>query len=307
MIKYSEGKCFAGRTLVMSSKKVEIQVTLDVGPRIISLRYLPDGKNIFYEDVNDLINKDVSASYGEGEMWHIYGGTRMWLSPENETTYVPDNDLVKYEKIKNGAIFVPKKWPIHNVQTKMKIEFVDEEKINVEMSATNLSNNILPLCIWSLSVCKSGGMLVVPLSREDTGYLPNRNIVHWPYNDILDGRYAITNEAIFLASNPKNKRALKLGTFLPNIIAQYMYEDTVYIKEVMGDKKGHYPDFSCNFETYTNDLIHEVETLSPISLVKPLDTITHVEKWTVKKAKKSWVENTKKLQLAAPQSPVIYL
>lgn len=119
----------------------------------------------------------------------------------------------------------------------MKIEFVDEEKINVEMSATNLSNNILPLCIWSLSVCKSGGMLVVPLSREDTGYLPNRNIVHWPYNDILDGRYAITNEAIFLASNPQNKRALKLGTFLPNIIAQYMYEDTVYIKEVMGDKK----------------------------------------------------------------------
>ena len=63
MIKNSEGKCFIGKTLVMSSDKVEIQITLDVGPRIISLRYLPDGKNIFFEDINDLVNKDVSADY----------------------------------------------------------------------------------------------------------------------------------------------------------------------------------------------------------------------------------------------------
>lgn len=307
MIKYSEGKCFIGKTLVMSSDKVEIQITLDVGPRIISLRYLPDGKNIFFEDINDLVNKDVSADYGQGEMWHIYGGTRMWLSPEDETTYVPDNSPVKYEKIKNGAVFVPKKWPLHKVQTRLKIEFLDEEKIDVEMSATNLDSKVSPLCIWSLSVCKPGGVLVVPLSRENTGYLPNRNIVHWSYNDMLDRRYAVTDEAIFVASDARIKRALKLGTFLPNIIAQYMVEETVFIKEVKGDKKGHYPDFHCNFETYTNDLIHEVETLSPITLVEPGKTLVHKEKWTIKKAKKSWVENTKKLQIAAPQAPIIYL
>lgn len=307
MIRYSECRCFAGKTLVMSSDKVEIQVTLDVGPRIISLRYLPDGQNIFFEDKKYLINKDVSKVYGQGSMWHIYGGFRIWLAPEEEKTYVPDNAPVRYEKINNGAVFVPSVWSKHNAQIKLKIEFVEADKIEVEIKAKNLETKPVPLCIWALSVCKSGGTLVVPLSRENTGYLPNRNIVHWSYNDVLDRRYAITNEALFLVSDPTMKRALKLGTYLPNIIAQYMYNSTVFIKEVLAGKGGHYPDFYCNFETYTNDLIHEVETLSPIVLVAPGQSLVHKEKWTIKKAKKSWVERTKQLQLSAPQNPVIYL
>lgn len=307
MVNYSEGKCFAGKTLVLSTSKVELEVTLDVGPRIISLRHLPDGKNIFFQDKNNVITRDVSKEYGQGELWHIYGGTRMWLSPEEEKTYVPDNHPVKYEKIKNGAIFVPAIWGKHKVQPKLKVEFLDEEKVSVEMSATNLDRKPSALCIWALSVCRPGGMLVVPLSREDTGFLPNRNIVHWPYNDMLDRRYALTDEAIFVASDSRMKRALKLGTFLPNIIAQYLIEDTVFIKEIRGDRLGHYPDFHCNFETYTNDLIHEVESLSPIVIVNSGETLVHKEKWTLKKAKKSWIDNTKKLQLKAPTSPVIYL
>lgn len=307
MIMYKECSSFAGRVLAMASSKVEVKVTLDVGPRILSLKFMPDGNNIFFEDEKDAINKDVSESYGKGKTWHIYGGTRMWLSPEEDKTYVPDNDPVRYEKIENGAIFVPNAWEKHGVQPKLVIEFLEEDKIKVSMQARNISKKTIPICIWALSVCRSGGKMVVPISKEDTGYLPNRNIVHWPYNDIADRRYAVTNDAIFMASNPRMKNPFKIGTHLPSIIAQYMIEDSVFIKEVKVPKGASYPDFHCNFETYTNNLIHEIETLSPITITAPGDKLVHEEIWTVKKAKKSWVENTERLQLNAPTTPIIYL
>jgi len=66
---------------------------------------------------------------------------------------------------------------------------------------------------------------------------------------MLDRRYAVTDEAIFVASDARIKRALKLGTFLPKYYSSiYGRQKTVFIKEVKGDKKGHYPDFHCTLK-----------------------------------------------------------
>lgn len=271
------GSCFLGRTLELSNGKIVVGVTLDVGPRIIKLQK-PDGENLMFEDVADNVNKDVSAVYGEGKKWHIYGGHRIWLSPESLETYYPDNAPVVSELKPNGAIFTPPAWTERGVQPVLDLEFTPDGALEVRMRVKNISDVKQKLCVWGLTVMKCGGTLTLPLSTEDTGFLANRNLVLWHYTDIRDPRLTIANDRIILTGSTDAESPLKIGTYLNEIRAFYRYGDTLFTKECIS-KPGEYPDFTCNFETYTSELIHECETLSAAEEVAPGEEIIHTEKW----------------------------
>src|SRR5581483_8622355 len=70
--------------LKIGNGTVELIVTLDVGPRVIS--YKPAaGANVFHEAANEL------GKSGEPK-WVARGGHRLWTAPEDLTrTYAPDN------------------------------------------------------------------------------------------------------------------------------------------------------------------------------------------------------------------------
>ncbi len=271
------GSCFLGRTLELSNGKIVVGVTLDVGPRIIKLQK-PDGENLMFEDVADNVNKDVSAVYGEGKKWHIYGGHRIWLSPESLETYYPDNAPVVSELKPNGAVFTPPAWTERGVQPVLDLEFAPDGALEVRMRVKNISDVKQKLCVWGLTVMKCGGTLTLPLSTEDTGFLANRNLVLWHYTDIRDPRLTIANDRIILTGSTDAESPLKIGTYLNEIRAFYRYGDTLFTKECIS-KPGEYPDFTCNFETYTSELIHECETLSAAEEVAPGEEIIHTEKW----------------------------
>jgi hypothetical protein len=40
-----------------------------------------------------------------------------------------------------------------------------------------------------------------------------------------------------------------------------------------------YPDYGCTFETFTNQEMIEIESLSPLVRLKPGATLHHVESW----------------------------
>ena len=271
------GSCFLGRTLELSNGKIVVGVTLDVGPRIIKLQK-PDGENLMFEDVSDNVNKDVSAVYGEGKKWHIYGGHRIWLSPESLETYYPDNAPVVSELKPNGAVFTPPAWTERGVQPVLDLEFAPDGALEGRMRVKNISDVKQKLCVWGLTVMKCGGTLTLPLSTEDTGFLANRNLVLWHYTDIRDPRLTIANDRIILTGSTDAESPLKIGTYLNEIRAFYRYGDTLFTKECIS-KPGEYPDFTCNFETYTSELIHECETLSAAEEVAPGEEIIHTEKW----------------------------
>lgn len=271
------GSCFLGRTLELSNGKIVVGVTLDVGPRIIKLQK-PDGENLMFEDVDDNVNKDVSAVYGEGKTWHIYGGHRIWLSPESLETYYPDNAPVVSELKPNGAVFTPPAWTERGVQPLLDLEFTSDGALEVRMRVKNISDVTKKLCVWGLTVMKCGGTLTLPLSTSDTGFLANRNLVLWHYTDIRDPRLTIANDRIVLTGSTEAESPLKIGTYLDEIRAFYRYGDTLFTKECIS-KPGEYPDFTCNFETYTSEFIHECETLSRAEEVAPGEEIVHTEKW----------------------------
>ena len=58
------------------------------------------GKDRVYFATNreDLEDGKYDEYYYESATWYIYGGHRLWLTPESSPeTYYPDNDKVKYE------------------------------------------------------------------------------------------------------------------------------------------------------------------------------------------------------------------
>lgn len=274
---------FLGKVITLDNGKIEFSVTLEVGPRIISLK-AKNGLNVMYEDVTDSVSKDCSAVYGEGERWHIYGGHRLWLSPEDLTTYYPDNNKINYKLTKSGILVYPEIWKIINVQPQILIEFTGDNKLKVTHKVKNLGEK-RKLCLWALTVMKAGGTMTFDMSKEDTGYLANRNIVMWSYSSMNDSRIKITDEKIVATSDVAVPNPYKIGAFKQELHAEYIIKrdgkSAHFIKEATGMEGEFYPDYCCNFECYFSDKIHEVESLSSVKEIENGQEIEHTEFWEI--------------------------
>jgi len=277
------GENFLGKVITLSNGKIEFSVTAEVGPRIISLKTI-DGFNVMYEDVNDSVSKDCSSVYGANEKWHIYGGHRLWLSPENLTTYYPDNNPVHYEFTEKGILVYPDEWKVIDVKPQILIEFLGENKLKITHKVQNTGEK-KKLCLWALTVMKAGGTMTFDMSKEDTGFLANRNIVMWPYAGMADKRVSITDDKIVTKSDVGIPYPYKIGAYKRNMHAEYVLESgnkkAKFIKETQGYDEEIYPDYSCNFECYFSDKIHEVESLSGIKEIEKGQIIEHTEIWEI--------------------------
>ena len=95
----SYGKCIS-----FKAKDIKLLVTIELGPRII---FYGKDKNIMFEDLQDTTNKggeffDTNLK-GKG-IWHLYGGHRLWKSPEYMDTYYPDNSEVKVDYLDKNTV-----------------------------------------------------------------------------------------------------------------------------------------------------------------------------------------------------------
>jgi hypothetical protein len=257
-----------GAYIVLSDGLTEATVTLDVGPRVISYRRA-DGENIFFEDVEGLFKKQTKA----GE-WRLYGGHRLWLAPEDDSTYFADNAPIRFETKDGYAIF-------YTSGRRMALKFLEDGALEVVHSYTNEDTAPIKAALWALTALKAGGALEIPLSRADTGYLPNRNIVYWSYSDIQDKRLLADNDKIVVKSDVRNAQPLKIGAYLRQNRTTYTLGNDTFVKTAQ-TAEGEYPDFGCNFEAYANGKFIEAETLSPLTVLQSGATITHTEKWYLK-------------------------
>lgn len=281
MINYIPEKCFLGDALTVDNGYIKLTVTLSVGPRIIALS-AGEGGNVMFNDCGGEICKDVSAQYGEGEKWHIYGGHRMWLSPEDETTYYPDNSPVHYLPVENGVILLPQPWKKVDITPVISIEFTGKTTFKIIHKIIN-NGEKRKLCIWALSVFKPNGKMTFEFDKTDTGYLANRNLVLWHYTDMYDSRIKIDNDKIVLQSSDKASKPMKIGCYKQDVDVMYEIDGTTVRKSWSGAKGEEYPDFSCNFESYTSNLIHEIESLSPMKIIETGGELSHTEYWSIER------------------------
>jgi len=260
-------------SIKLSNGIIDVVATTDIGPRIVRFG--------FENDVNEFNLDPKTIGLKGGDEYRYYGGHRLWHSPEDrKRTYVPDNDEVDWHEIENGVRLIqkPEKW----VNTQKQIDIIlnpDESRVRLVHRITNLGAWPIELSAWTITVLNTEGIEIIPQPNKDTDLLPNRQIVLWPYSKMNDKRVYWGEKYIALKQDPNNKAPFKLGINNQEGWAAYARGGHLFVKRYYPQHDATYPDFGVSFETYTNDWMLEIETLSPFTKLQPGETVEHVEEW----------------------------
>lgn len=246
-----------GECIFLDNGAVTLGVTVEAGPRIIYFS-LKGKENVLFEDTE----RRFTEPAGEYGTWVAYGGHRLWLAPEvNPETYYPDNNKVSYEISGNTITLKPPATPFGK-EFIMIIE-MDEAApvVKITHKMRNLSEEKAEFAPWTVTGLAQGGVCMVPVSTKKKGYLPNRVMSLWDYADINDSRIKISNTEVRIRQDSHVKNALKVGFNLEDGYAVYAVNNQLFAKCIPPYEDVRYPDYSCNFEVYTNSLFLECELL----------------------------------------------
>ena len=264
------------RNLQITNGAVELIITLDVGPRVLSFK-TAHGNNVFKNYPEQL------GGGGESE-WMIRGGHRIWLAPEHkELTYLPDNDPVQHDFVgKNGVHFVNPGVAPWLVKKELTVTLADSSsEVMVVHRATNEGANPVEVSTWGLSVMAPGGLEIIPLpplGDHEHDLLPNRPMVAWPYTDLSDPRWRFGWRFITLRQTDDGSPT-KLGLVHRQKWVGYLLRNALFVKVFDYEEGSNYPDFGCNFETFSNSDMLEIESLSPLRKLAPDESVSHTERW----------------------------
>lgn len=268
-----------GRCVEISNGIVDVVATVDFGPRII--RYGFNGQpNMFKEDPERTISNRVSFA-GQESTWYIYGGHRLWTSPEgNPRSYYPDNEPVAWKETASGVVLTPpaEKW--NQLQKEMEIAMDDSGEVTVTHRITNTGAWAAELSVWALSVMAQGGTAIVPQVKRETGLLGNRIMALWPYSRMSDSRVTWGDDFI-LINQASGSSPFKIGTNNENGWAAYYNGGSLFVKYYEHKDGAAYPDYGVSFEAYVNDHFLELESLGELKTLEPGGTAVHAETWNL--------------------------
>ncbi len=259
----------------LANAHAELIITLDVGPRVISYR-TTDGTNVF-----KTFNEQLGGT-GEAE-WKSRGGHRFWLAPEDAVlSYIPDNAAVEHRVLSPHEVELStslgEQLPVR--KTLSVALAADSTRVSLTHRAENIGSDPLSVATWGLSVMVPGGIEIIPLpplGEHPRDLLPNRIMILWPFTDMTDPRWRWGRR--FITLRQANAGPTKIGLAHRERWAAYHHSDTLFVKIIEYRAGASYPDFGCNFETFTNEDMLEVESLGPLMDLAPGAATEHSERW----------------------------
>ena len=263
-----------GKCLCLDNGNIKLIATIDVGPRIVFFGFC-GGENVLFEDI-DRNFYEINNGYG---VWYAYGGHRIWVAPEvMPETYMPDNARVE-SSFDNGTLTLTPAETKFGKQLRIRITMDDSCTVKIENSITNCSDKPAKFAPWAVTGLAAGGTEIIPLCRDDNGFLPNRTMALWSYSDIKDERFTLADKYALLRQDPAVRKAFKAGFNVTDRQIIYVNGRRIFRMCFDGYEKTEYPDFCCNFETYTNNLFLECELLGELRSYLPGETASISETW----------------------------
>jgi hypothetical protein len=278
---------------------VQLIISTEVGPRILCFGF--HGKeNEFY------VNPEHAGKCG-GTEFRVYGGHRLWVSPEVDCTYFPDNLPVSIRRHMDSFICtaLPESTPPGiNLQKEIEVTLAATgTHVSVTHRIRNVGSNVTEIAPWALSVMAGGGKAILPLPPRapvaKDRLLPEGVMALWSYTDLADPRWTIGTKYIQLQQNSKPAGRFNEqmgGIYNSSGWGAYFRGGHLFVKKTEVHKGSRYPDFGCNFEVYTDLCSLELETLGPLQNLEPGQTIEHTEDWWLFKdvpagEGDTWVDN----------------
>ncbi|MCX7798886.1 MAG: DUF4380 domain-containing protein [Fimbriimonadales bacterium] len=255
------------------SGNTEAFVTLDVGPRVIRYGFV-GGPNFMH------VAPETKGLKG-GSEYRSYGGHRLWIAPEDwERTYVPENEPVEVAQDGDAAVFRsdPDRW---GIQKEIRLTARPElDGFGLLHVIHNRGSKAVELAPWCLTVMGPGGVCLFPQAPfvpHSEDFLPARPLVLWGYTNMQDPRWTWGRRVIRLRQDALPPQ--KVGAQVSQGYAAYANHGALFLKRFPFEQGARYPDFGCNFETFTREDMLEVESLGPLTTLEPGTSVELREAW----------------------------
>ncbi len=277
----------------LENERLHLEIARSIGPRILGLS-LDDSPNLLAE------LPDLVTHRPDGKTYHFQGGHRLWLSPEDAIlSYELEDDPVEIVPIENGLRITKSIGAETGIEKSIQVVVPDQTpKVVITHQLKNCSSNPVKCAPWAITQLRTGGVAILPMNEADTGLLPNRNLVLWPYTDL--GNRNIQFGRRYLIVNAAMESPFKVGFANPVGWLSYWLEDTLFVKSAEYESQATYPDYGSSSECYCNAQFMELETLGPLQELQPGSSIQHVETWQLFHIP-AWPENESAVQLLVEQ------
>ena len=269
---FKEIKFYDLDCVLLQNGNLELILTKSVGPRVLSFRAI-DGENLF------AVVPKVKTNLPNGDVYHFRGGHRLWHAPEKfPRTYAPDNQPVHIHKTKRGCIVRQEVEADTGIEKNIEIEFTEHRsQVLVHHTLTNRGEWAITCAPWALTQIKAGGVAILPQSQAETGLLPNRRLTLWPYTKVNEACVQWGDRYILLHAELKNP--FKVGFPNPSGWLAYWLDGSLFVKKAVFQPEAEYCDHGSSSECYCDYRFIELETLAPISIINPQESVTHTEIW----------------------------
>ena len=266
-VRFQNHDCF-----LLENNFLQMMISSSVGPRILSLN-LHGKQNILAE------LPDFTTALPDGSAYHFMGGHRLWVAPEQmPATYDHDDKPVEVKFRDDGVLIIKKVEELSKIEKSIHVK-LDPEKplISIKHYLKNTGKQSVECAPWAITQLKTGGVAILPQNGTDTGFLPNRSLVIWPYTDVKDSFFKWENNYIFLEAEVDSP--FKIGFPNPRGWLAYWLDGGLFVKHAPFFAGSDYYDMGSSSECYCNDQFLELETLGPKTIIEPGKIVEHTETW----------------------------
>ena len=265
-----------GRMLFLTDERIEIGVALDFGIRVSHLS-VPGMDNIYYEQP-----ADGSDGFVTDDGWKLYGGHRIWNTPESLTCNCPDNDPVEYEITDTGCVIRQKEEPWRHIEKELHIDFCDDGRVRVKNIIRNMSDEVIHTAAWGVNTLTGGKADIDFINAKVPGENVGKSIALWGDTNIADERLTLTKNHLSAAFKPIDDY-FKIGIFTNSPEATFEAKGQKFTLYFDSDFNGEYPDNNSNFELFMCKSFMELESLGRVTELKKGEAAEHTEYWTIEK------------------------
>ena len=263
-------------TRILENEFLRLEYLAEAGPRLVRLFPAGSAQNLLAEAPETF----WETPYGR---FYIRGGHRLWHAPEKmPRTYMPDNTGLVITDLPDGVRLEGPKEPDSGICKTMTVRLHDgRPSLTIEHTLLNAGLWAVELAPWAITQMRLGGTAVFPQQvgqLDDEGLLPNRQLTLWPYTQLADTRLHLDDDYILVGPDVV-ARPCKIGAFNRRGWLAYLLDDLLFVKRFPVHDGRPHPDFGCNAEIYVNDQCLELESLGPLALLPPGQTVSHIETW----------------------------
>ncbi len=248
-------------------------VVTEVGPRILSLS-VGDGPNLLFVD-------QETAGQGQGDAdFNVYGGHRVWVSPETASTYAPDNASCQVNVSDDGLTVIAPVAPQTGLRKRLTV-LAQDDRFVVEQGVLNTGDAVYPGAVWALTCVVPRGVVVFPWGRRGSWDL--KKIVYWNKwmghsSDVNSLQWEPGPDLFNVV--PTGEEG-KVGSNSPEGWVALCRDDATFVKSYAWVPNARYPDEDSSLQVYTCAQFIEMETLGPLTTFYPGQEVVHREVWTV--------------------------